>query len=100
MMLRYSAEKGITRYEAIGDQLIVEVLPAEAKSGGGVWLSEAHQDRTGRGIIASVGPRVRDDLLTVGQQVVFAYYHGSEIKHISGPEVLVLHEQDIVAVEF
>lgn len=93
----------LTQYEAIGDQLIIEVLPAEAMSGGGVWLSLAHQDRTGRAIIASVGPRVSDPMLTVGAQVVFSYYRGSEIKdrrEIGAPERLAIHEEDILAVEF
>ena len=90
-------------YEAIGDQLIIEVLPADAISGGGVHLSLAHADSTGRAIIASVGPRVTDPMLKVGAQVVFAYYHGSEIKNrreIGAPETLAIHECDIMAVEF
>ena len=93
----------LRQYEAIGDQLIIEVLPPDAISGGGVWLSMAHQDRTGRAIIASVGPRVQDPMLKVGAQVVFAYYHGSEIKDkraIGAPETLAIHEEDILAVEF
>lgn len=84
--------------EAVGDMVIVAVSGDLLVSPGGVLLSEAHSTKLNRGIVLSVGSRVRGDI-TPGQSVHWMPHRGSEFKAMRlHDEILTIHEDDLLAV--
>ena len=91
----------------IADRIIVRREASDAKSTGGILLPEASQKKPQRGEIIAVGPgkmNKKDGTrqamqLKVGDKVLFTSWAGDEFKDkAQGGEVLVMHEEDVMAV--
>lgn len=88
----------------LGNHVIVKRLEPEERTAGGIVLPDTAKDRPLQGRVLSVGdgallndgtrakPQVHE-----GDRVVFRSYAGSEV-NIDGEELLVLQEEDILAV--
>ncbi len=88
----------------IGDRLVVRPLAPQEKTAGGIVLPDSAQERPKEGRVLSVGdgrllscgtrsaPQVAE-----GDRVLFTPYAGNEIK-VAGEDLLLLREQDILAV--
>lgn len=88
----------------LGDKILVERLEAESKTKGGILLPDNAKEKPREGRIVSVGDgRLLDDgtrvkfTVKAGDRVIFASYAGTDIKH-SGKEMLILSEEDVLAV--
>ncbi len=88
----------------LNDKVIVKRLEAEDKTTGGIWLPEQAKEKPRQGKVEAVGDgKLLDDGVRAkfqvkpGDRVLFASYAGSEIK-VDGEELLVLGEEDILAV--
>ncbi|NDJ86067.1 MAG: co-chaperone GroES [Chloroflexi bacterium] len=89
----------------LADRVIVEPQEREETfAGGQLVLPETAKEKPQQGSVLAVGPGRRDDdgdhiALDVkeGDTVLFAKYAGTEIK-IDGKKVLILKENDILAV--
>ena len=86
------------------DRVIVKRLEEDKKSAGGIIIPDQAAEKPVRGTVLAVGPGKRADSGTVnpvdvkvGDIVLFGKYSGSEVK-VDGDDVLVLREDDIVAV--
>ena len=86
------------------DRVIVERLEEEKVSSGGIVIPDAAKEKPIQGKVLAVGNgkilddgKVRPMAVKVGDKVLFGKYAGTETK-IDGKEVLVLREDDIVAV--
>jgi chaperonin GroES len=81
------------------DRVIVKPEPAEAKSAGGILLTETAQERPQRGIVTAAGPGKKDDPLTVkaGDAVLYAKHAGTSI-NIEGQDYILMHERDVLAI--
>ncbi len=84
------------KYEALGNRVVVRLIPAEERSPGGIIIPTAAQRRPEEGEIMDVGPGKRlqnGDLipsgLKKGDHVLIVKYGGAEIK-INGVDMLVL----------
>jgi chaperonin GroES len=86
------------------DRVIVKRLDQETKTASGIVLPDSAAEKPDQGEVISVGPGRRDNDgrhialdVKVGDRVLFGKYGGQAVK-VDGTELLVLREEDIVAV--
>lgn len=86
------------------DRVIVKRVEEEEKSPGGIVLPDAAKEKPIRGEVLAVGNGklldngdVRAVDINVGDTVLFGKYGGTEVK-LNGEDILVLREDDIMAV--
>ncbi len=88
----------------LGDKVLVKRIEAEAMTAGGIVLPESAKEKPKRGRIQAVGDGKmlntgeRSKLqVKKGDEVLFSSYAGTEVK-ISGDELLIMDESDILAI--
>ena len=88
----------------LGDKVVIKRLRADDKTAGGIVLPDSAKDRPQQGRVLSVGDgRLLGDgqriapQVNEGDRVVFSSYAGSEVD-VDGDELLILREEDILAV--
>jgi chaperonin GroES len=88
----------------LGDKIVVKRLEAESKTAGGIVLPDSAREKPQQGRVLSVGDgRLLENgqraafQVQEGDRVVFTTWSGTEIK-VAGEEVLILKEEDILAV--
>ncbi len=86
------------------DRVIVRRVEEERTSAGGIVIPDAATEKPSQGEILAVGNGkllesgdVRPLDVKVGDKVLFGKYSGTEVK-VSGDEVLVMREEDIMGV--
>ncbi|RDH86807.1 MAG: co-chaperone GroES [endosymbiont of Escarpia spicata] len=86
------------------DRLIVRRMEEERTSPGGIVLPDSAAEKPMQGEVLAVGKGKVDKKghahpleVKVGDKVLFGKYSGTEVK-ISGDEVLVMREEDIMGV--
>ncbi|WP_122156398.1 co-chaperone GroES [Paraburkholderia sp.] len=86
------------------DRVIVKRLDQETKTASGIVIPESAAEKPDQGEVIAVGPGKRDNDgkriepdLKVGERVLFGKYAGQQVK-VDGTDLLVLREEDIVAV--
>lgn len=86
------------------DRVIVERLEQETKTASGIVLPEAAAEKPDQGKVVAVGNgkiledgKVRPLDVKVGDKVLFGKYSGQAVK-VDGKEVLVMREDDIMAI--
>lgn len=86
------------------DRVIIKRLDQETKTSSGIVIPESAAEKPDQGEVIAVGPGKRDNDgkriepdLKVGERVLFGKYAGQQVK-VDGNELLVLREEDIVAV--
>ena len=92
--------------QPIGDRIIVRRESSEAKTSGGILLPDTAKKKPQRGVILAVGPGKLNKKgerqpmqLKAGDKVLFTSWAGDEFKDRKDPnEVLVMHEEDVLAV--
>jgi len=93
------------RLQPLGDRVVVRRDELEEKTSGGIFLPETAKNKPSRGIVVSVGDgRLMEDgsrnalQVKEGDRVVFSTYAGSDTFSIGDEEVILLREDDILAV--
>ncbi len=89
----------------LADRLIVEALEQESRTESGLFIPETAKEKPQQGTVLAVGPGAykegSSDRLPMdvkkGDKVLFAKYAGTEVK-VSGKEVKILKESDILAI--
>jgi chaperonin GroES len=88
----------------LGDKVVVKRTEAETRTSGGIMLPDSAQERPRQGRVLSVGDgRLVNDGQRVacqvheGDKVLFGPWAGTELK-VDGSELLILREEDILAV--
>lgn len=86
------------------DRVIIKRLEAETKSAGGIVIPDAAAEKPIKGEVVAVGTgkiledgKVRPLAVKKGDKVLFGKYSGTEVK-VDGEELLVMREEDLVAV--
>ncbi len=86
------------------DRVIVERLEQETKTASGIVLPDAAAEKPDQGKVLAVGNgkiledgKVRALDVKVGDTVLFGKYSGQAVK-VDGKEVLVMREDDIMAI--
>ncbi len=86
------------------DRVIVRRMEEETLSAGGIVIPDNAKEKPSRGEVIAVGNgkildngEVRGLDVKVGDKVLFGKYSGNEVK-VDGEELLVMREDDIMAV--
>lgn len=86
------------------DRVIVKRLDNERKTASGIVIPENAAEKPDQGEIMAVGPGKKDENgkviamdVKVGDKVLFGKYSGQSVK-VEGEELLVMREEDIMAV--
>ena len=93
-----------TKLRPLHDRVIVKRLDQETKTASGLIIPDAAAEKPDQGQVLAVGNgkvledgKVRPLEVKVGDRVLFGKYSGQAVK-IDGDEVLVMREEDILAV--
>jgi chaperonin GroES len=93
------------KLQPLGDRVVVEREEAQEKTAGGIVLPDTAKDKPQKGKVIAVGDgRVTKDgkrrelQVKVGDHVLFTSYAGEEFKIHGEQKVLLMREDDILAV--
>ncbi|HQJ16011.1 MAG TPA: co-chaperone GroES [Candidatus Omnitrophota bacterium] len=93
------------KIQPLGDRVAVKPLEAEAKTKGGIVLPDSAKEKPQEGLVVAVGKgKVLDNgtvatpEVKVGDKVLYGKYSGNEITTKDGEEILIMREEDILAV--
>ncbi len=91
--------------QPLGDRVVVKPLEAESKTKGGIVLPDTVKEKPQEGKVVAVGKgKVLDSgniqalEVKVGDKVLYGKYSGNEITTKDGDEVLIMREEDILAI--
>ena len=86
------------------DRVILKRMEEEKISAGGIEIPDSAAEKPIRGEVIAAGTgkiledgKVRPIAVKVGDKVLFGKYSGTEVK-VDGEELLVMREEDIIAV--
>ncbi|MBU4251922.1 MAG: co-chaperone GroES [Candidatus Omnitrophica bacterium] len=89
----------------LGDRIVVKPLEAENKSKGGIVLPDSAKEKPQEAKVVAVGKgkilesgAVCAPEVKVGDKVIFGKYSGNEFITKEGEELLILREEDILAI--
>ena len=89
----------------LGDRVVVKPLEAESKTKGGIVLPDTAKEKPQEGKIIAVGKgkvlengTVQPPEVKVGDKVLYGKYSGNEITTKDGEELLIMREEDILAI--
>lgn len=92
------------KLQPIGERIVVQREESEAVTAGGIVLPDTAKEKPARGVVISVGTgKLLDDgsrsqmQLQEGDRVLFSSYAGETVE-VSGEEVLLMREDDVLAV--
>jgi len=91
--------------QPLGDRIVVKPLEAEAKTKGGIVLPDTAKEKPQEGKVVAVGKgkvlengTVQAPEVKVGDKVLYGKYSGNEITTKEGEELLIMREEDILAI--
>jgi chaperonin GroES len=89
----------------LGDRIVVKPLEAETKTKGGIVLPDSAKEKPQEGKVVAVGKgkvlengSVQAPEVKVGDKVLYGKYSGNEITTKEGEELLIMREEDILAI--
>ncbi|MCX5712595.1 MAG: co-chaperone GroES [Candidatus Omnitrophica bacterium] len=93
------------KIQPLGDRVIVKPLEAESKTKGGIVLPDTAKEKPQEGEVIAVGKgkvlengTVKAPEVKVGDKVLYGKYSGNEITTKEGEELLIMREDDILAI--
>lgn len=91
--------------QPLGDRVVVKPLEAENKSKGGIVIPDTAKEKPQEGKIMAVGKgkvsesgQLQPLEVKAGDKVLYGKYSGSEITTKDGEELLIMKEDDILAI--
>lgn len=91
--------------QPLGDRVVIKQLEAQEKTKGGIILPDTAKEKPQEGKVVAVGKgRVLDNgnvvapEVKVGDRILYSKYSGSEITTKEGEELLIIKEDDILAI--
>jgi len=88
----------------LSDRVVVRRVDSESVTAGGIFIPDAATEKADQGTVLAVGPGKRNDEgevialdIAVNDRVLFGKFSGQTVK-VNGEEVLILKEDDILAV--
>jgi chaperonin GroES len=89
----------------LGDRIVIERQAAEDKTAGGILLPDSAKNKPQKGKVLAVGPGKvlkngtrRPLQVKEGDLVLFTNWAGDEFKQRQGQEILLMREEDVLAV--
>jgi chaperonin GroES len=93
------------KLQPLADRVIIKPLNAEEKTKGGIVLPDTAKEKPQEGEVVAVGKgRVLDNgtlkspEVKLGDRVLYGKYSGSEVKDKNGDDLLIMREEEILAV--
>ena len=91
--------------QPLADRIVVKPMAAEEKTKGGIILPDSAKEKPQEGEIVAVGKgkvlesgSIQPMEVKVGDRVLYGKYSGSEITTKDGEELLIMREEDILAI--
>ncbi len=91
--------------QPLGDRVVIKPLEAENKTKGGIVLPDTAKEKPQEGKVMAVGKgKVLENgalqplEVKVGDKVLYGKYSGNEITTKDGEELLIMREEDILAI--
>ncbi len=91
--------------QPLGDRIVVKPLEAETKSKGGIVIPDTAKEKPQEGKVVAVGKgkvlesgTLQAPEVKVGDKVLYGKYSGNEITTKEGEELLIMREEDILAI--
>lgn len=91
--------------QPLADRIIVRPLEAEEKTKGGIVLPDTVKEKPQEGKVIAVGKgkildsgQVQKPELKVGDRVLYGKYSGTEITTKDGEQLLIMREEDVLAI--
>lgn len=91
-------------FRPLYDRVLVKRVTAEQKTAGGLIIPDSAKEKPQEALVMAVGNgrvleggTIRAMSVDVGDKILFGKYTGDEIK-LEGEEMLILREEDILAV--
>ena len=88
----------------LNDRVIIKRVEEEAMSAGGIVLPDSAKEKPSQGEVVAVGNGATNSKgelqamsVAVGDTVLFGKYSGTEVD-VDGDELLVMREDDIIAI--
>lgn len=88
----------------LADRLVVKPLETEEEKRGGIIIPDTAKEKPEKGEVIAVGPGKLLDTgsraameVKKGDKVIFQKYGGHEVK-VDGQELMILREEDVMAV--
>jgi chaperonin GroES len=89
----------------LADRIIVKPLAAQEVTKGGIVLPDTVKEKPQEGVVLAVGNgKVLDNgqvqalTVKVGDHVLYGKYTGTEISTKEGDEILIMREDDVLAI--
>jgi chaperonin GroES len=93
------------KVQPLGDRIVVRRQESSEKTAGGILLPDAAKEKPQKGKVLAIGAgRLLKDgkrkgvQVKVGDIVLFTAWAGEEYKDNEGGNILIMHEEDILAV--
>jgi chaperonin GroES len=93
------------KVKPLGDRIVVKREDAEEKTAGGILLPDNAKNKPQRGTVLAIGngKMLKDGSrrglqVKIGDNVLFTTWAGDEYKDRSGDQILLMREEDILAV--
>ncbi len=91
--------------QPLADRIVVKVLEAKEVTKGGIVLPDTAKEKPQEGKVVAVGkgkPADNSHIIPlevkVGDRILFGKYSGSEITTSEGQELLIMKEEDVLAI--
>ncbi len=90
----------------LGDRIVIRREEAKKSSAGGILLPDTAKNKPQRGKVLAAGPgkvspkdgKVAPLQVKVGDVVLFTNWAGDEFKQGRGDEILLMREEDVLAI--
>jgi chaperonin GroES len=95
----------VMKVRPLGDRIVIRRFEAQEKTAGGILLPDTAKDTPQKGKVLAVGPgRLLKDgtrrplQVQEGDTVLFTNWAGDEFKEAHGDNILLMREEDVLAV--
>ncbi|QAX82232.1 co-chaperone GroES [Candidatus Pseudomonas adelgestsugas] len=95
----------MSKLRPLHDRVVIRRSEEEKKTSGGIVLPGSAAEKANHGVIVAAGPgktlengEVRALAVKVGDKVVFGPYSGSNTVKVDGEDLLIMVENEILAV--
>ncbi len=89
----------------LGDRIVIRRFEADEKTTGGIILPDSAKNKPQKGKVLAIGPgrQMKDGArrplqVRIGDTVLFTNWAGDEFKQSHGDNVLLMREEDVLAV--
>ncbi|OGX08884.1 MAG: co-chaperone GroES [Omnitrophica WOR_2 bacterium GWA2_47_8] len=93
------------KLQPLADRVVIKPLKAEAKTKGGIVLPDTAKEKPQEGQVIAVGKgkvlnsgTTQSPEVKIGDKVLYGKYSGTEFKIDDADEVLIMKEEEILAV--